>query len=76
MIYPIPICIDENENNMLYFMPSDTKIKNVLFSMEPEKSPNPDCFPPIFFQQNMEIIRNDLIHMIQFFLEMVSLLKN
>lgn len=63
----IPTCINNSENALLETIPFYTEIKNILFNMEPNKSPGPDGFPPSFFQRNWETISSDLVQMIQTF---------
>lgn len=59
--------VTQNDNEMLCGIPSEIEIKKILFSMEPDKSPGPDGFPPNFFQQSWEIVGTDLTIMIQTF---------
>lgn len=65
MINLIPNTIDQEDNDMLCATPLGNEIKKTLFSTEPDKSPEPDGFPPNFFQQNWEIVRADLTNMVQ-----------
>lgn len=67
MIDQIPNCITDNENGELCSIPTEGEIKKVLFSMEPDKSPGPDGFLPIFFQLNWETIGKDLVCLVQTF---------
>lgn len=48
MIDLIPNCLNDEDNKILCATPNMIEIKNIVFSMEPDKS----RFPPSFFQQN------------------------
>ncbi|XP_020262570.1 uncharacterized protein LOC109838550 [Asparagus officinalis] len=46
---------------------SETEIKHVVFSMNPNKSPGPDGFSFLFYQTFWELIKSDLVDIMNFF---------
>lgn len=46
----VSVIIYEEVNTILTSNVSDEEIKNALFDLGPDKSPDPDGFPPFFFK--------------------------
>ncbi|XP_026377886.1 uncharacterized protein LOC113272227 [Papaver somniferum] len=59
--------VNLEDNEILCASPLENEIKKTLFSMEPDKNPGPDGFPPNLFQQNWEIIKIDVTATVQNF---------
>jgi hypothetical protein len=68
LAYPIsevPNLITGDENHALNRPISDKEIRQVVFSMHPDKAPGPDGFTARFFTQCWDIIHKDLCKMVR-----------
>jgi len=57
----IPKIISEDTNNMITIIPSMEEVKNVVFSLNKDGGPGPDCFGASFFQSYWSIIHYDVL---------------
>ncbi|XP_019433073.1 PREDICTED: uncharacterized protein LOC109339968 [Lupinus angustifolius] len=61
--------VGNEENAMLISIPTSEEIKSVVFSINGEGAPGPDCFGGCFYQQFWEIVSKDVCNSVtQFFL--------
>lgn len=74
-LWNIPCLIDEHKNAFLTSIPSDLKIRNVVFSFEDNKAPRPDDFPMFFFQEFRDIVGKDVSNGVKEFFGARKLLK-
>ncbi|KAH0714761.1 hypothetical protein KY285_007590 [Solanum tuberosum] len=62
-------CIDQrvhrDDNNMLEAIPNEAEIKEAVFGLKPDSTPRPDGFGGAFYQSCWDIIKSDLIDVIQ-----------
>lgn len=68
-------CISEEENIKLIEIPNSQEIKKNVFQIKSWSAPGPDGFQAGFYQQNWEILGNDVIKMLQEFFRHGKLLK-
>lgn len=66
-----PSPITENINEDLVAVPSMEEIHAVVFQLGAYKAPGPDGFNGIFYQQSWEIIKTDLMQLVQKFFKQV-----
>ncbi|XP_026399624.1 uncharacterized protein LOC113295510 [Papaver somniferum] len=62
----IPEVITEQDQQMLDAIPTSDEIKEVVFGMDPESSPDPDGFSSLLYRACWDIIQDDVLHAIQF----------
>lgn len=65
----IPNTITLNQNEELLKPVTDIEVKNALFQMHPDKSPDPDGMTPAFFQKHWSILGTDIVLMVRKFFE-------
>lgn len=68
--------IDIQNNTKLCKIPDETEIKNTLFGMNQWGSLGPDGFPPGFFKNHREIVKTDIINIVQDFFKNKYILKD
>ena len=64
----IPHLVSTDDNNTLLSPVMEEEISNIVWSMEPEKSPRPDGFSIHFYRKCWELIKPDLLRMVQGFM--------
>ncbi|XP_026378164.1 uncharacterized protein LOC113272560 [Papaver somniferum] len=62
----IPKVINKDDERMLNVLPEEEDIKKIIFEMDPESAPGPDGFSCIFYRSCWDIIKQDLVAVIQF----------
>ena len=60
----IPALVSAKMNNALTSPPTPDKIKAIVFSFSPDKTPGSDGFSTDFYQKFWEMIRIDMCHMV------------
>ncbi|KAH0777791.1 hypothetical protein KY290_009202 [Solanum tuberosum] len=72
-------CIDQrvhrDDNNMLEVIPNEVEIKEAVFGLNPDSTPGPDGFGGDFYQSCWDIIKSDLIDVMQQFFGGTGLTK-
>eukprot|EP00253_Pinus_taeda_P036029 PITA_36029 len=64
----IPQLVSSNDNDTLLSLATEEEISNIVWSMEPDKAPGPDGFSIHFYRICWEIIKADLLRMVQGFM--------
>ena len=64
----IPQLVSSDDNETLIRPVSEEEISNIVWSMEPDKAPGPDGFSIHFYSICWEIIKSDLLRMVQGFM--------
>jgi hypothetical protein len=59
--------ITSEENNELVRTIEENEIKNVIWSLEPDKAPDPDNFSISFYRYFWYLIKHDLRRMLQYY---------
>ncbi|XP_043724222.1 uncharacterized protein LOC122671183 [Telopea speciosissima] len=59
--------VGDDINNMLCLVPSSKEVHDALFRMAPLKSPGPDGLPPLYFQKYWEVVKDDLVALVEEF---------
>lgn len=67
--------ITPEDNYELCAQVSDQEIHNAVFQLDPDKSPGPDGYPPLFFQKYWGIIGKSVIRSVKAFFHSGKLLK-
>ncbi|XP_059068365.1 uncharacterized protein LOC131858903 [Cryptomeria japonica] len=57
----IPLLVSQEDNKMLMAPFSLAELKEIVFSIHPEKAPGPDGFTALFFQRCWDFIGNDVL---------------
>ena len=76
MLQEIPQTISAEMNRKLTKEVSEQEIYQAVFSMQPNKSPEPDGMSPCFFQKFWQIVKSDIVPTVQSFFHSGFLLKS
>ena len=69
----VPVKVTEQMNAALLAPYTNEEVKTALFQMFPTKAPGPDGFPARFYQQNWNVLREDVINGVLDFFERETL---
>lgn len=61
----IPKLISEDDNKLLLQHFSMEEVKKAVFTLGADKSPGPDGFPAFFFQKIWEVVKDDILAMVE-----------
>eukprot|EP00253_Pinus_taeda_P025043 PITA_25043 len=64
----IPQLVSSDDNDTLLSPVSEEEISNIVWPMEPDKAPGPDGFSIHFYRICWELIKSDLLRMVQDFM--------
>lgn len=59
--------VSHEMNEMLIREPTEEEIKKAIFSIHPEKAPDPDGMTSLFYQRFWRLIGPDIVHMVKDF---------
>ena len=65
----IPRLVEYSYNEVLLKIPLDSEIKQVVFNLNLNSASSPDSFPNHFFRDNWDLIKRDIVHMVQNFFQ-------
>lgn len=71
----IPNLLQDHHNSMLKEIPTMHEINQALFSLPFDKAPGSDSFPTFFFQIYWEVVKGDVVKVVQEFFGARNLLK-
>ncbi|XP_026429856.1 uncharacterized protein LOC113326320 [Papaver somniferum] len=61
----LPVKFSAEDNDTLNLLPAVGEIKNVVFQMGGKKTPGPDCFTGLFYQNHWDILGEAVVDMTQ-----------
>lgn len=71
--YNVSSRVTSDQNEMLLLKVDEKEVKAALFNMYPDKSPGPDEMTPGFYQKCQNIVKEDVVTMVQQFFESGSI---
>lgn len=60
--------VSDIENEMLMRPATEQEVREVLFMVHPKKAPGPDGMTALFFQRAWQLIKEDMVHLVNDFL--------
>lgn len=71
----IPQIIQPCHNKLIFSIPNDQEVREVIFSLPADKSPGPNGFPTFSFQMYWQVVMGDVVKVVQDFFGARSILK-
>lgn len=68
--------VTRTRNDLMLAEVEENEVKAALFNMHPDKFPRPDDMIPGFYQKCWNIVKTDMVNIVQYFFERAELMSS